>query len=181
MGDPQPLLFILGPSGSGKTTLGRWLGEDLDLLHLEMDLWGRDAIGVHSLRKEWDEFWGRADAASLVSAVGERAEAAGRRGAVLTFPSSLVLRRQHRRAAHTAGIELLVLFGTGAECLEAFRRRESAPGSELDEDYWVRHNARPYAELSRPAFAPYRVDVFKDGGFRERGDLVAEVAARLGV
>ena len=181
MGGSRPLLFVLGPSGSGKTTLGRWLAEDLGLLHLEMDLWGRDAMGVHSLRKEWDAFWGRADAASLVSAACERADGAGCQGAVLTFPSAFVPRRQHRRAAETSGIELLVLYGTGAECLAAFMRRESGSEGALDEDYWVRHNARPYAEFSRPAFAPYLLDVFEHGSFRDRGDLVSAVATRLGL
>jgi len=180
MGGGCPVLFVLGPSGSGKSTLGGWIAEDLGFLRLEMDLWGRDGTHVHGLRKEWDAYWSGADATSLAAAIAARAEQDDRSGAVLTFPSALVPRRQHRLAAERAAICLLVLYGTGDKCLDAFLRSEADSSRGLDEDYWVRHNARPYAEFSRPAFAPYRLDVFADGGFRARSDLVAEVAGRLG-
>jgi len=76
--DRLPLLFILGPSGSGKSALAEWIAADLGLLHLETDIWGKDGIYVQRLRREWHSSWS---------------------GAVLTFPSVLVPRRQHRQAA----------------------------------------------------------------------------------
>ncbi len=177
--EPRPLLFVLGPSGSGKSTLGEWIAEDLCFLHLEIDLWGKDGIDTHALRREWDAFWSGADATGLAGAIVERAERTGNRGVVLTFPSVLVLRRQHRHAAEKVGIRLLVLYGTGAECLAAFLQRESDSGRGLDEDYWARHNAHPYAEFSRPAFAPFRLNVFENGRFRDRPELIADVSRRL--
>lgn len=174
-----PILFLLGPSGSGKTKLGGWLAEDLQMLHLEIDRWPHgDGIDLEGLRREWDAFLETGQSANLSVAVRDRVRQAGANGAVLSFPSTLVLDPVLIRAAEQRGIRSLVLYGTGAECLRAFLGREGT-GRGLGQDHWVQNNGGPYIAYSREEFAPYRLDVFASGEHRERVHLVADVRNRV--
>jgi len=175
-----PIVFLLGPSGSGKTKLGEWLAADLDILHLEIDRWPNgDGIDLEGLRREWDAFLESGQPAQLAAAVQDRVMQAGKKGAVLTFPSVLVLDPDLIRAAERQGIRSLVLYATGAECLRAFLDRERATGRGLGQDHWIQNNAGPYIAYSREEFAPHRLAVFASGERRKRAELVAEVKGRL--
>src|SRR5262245_66522351 len=119
-----PLLFIVGPSGAGKSTIGQWLAEDLDLLHIEVDRWpDGDGIDLAGLRTEWDSYLS-GSIRPLVSVLRSRVTQASRSGAVLTFPGSLVLPPELITESGEAGIITVVLYGSGAECLDAFLARE---------------------------------------------------------
>ena len=182
MGDTKraPIIFLLGPSGSGKTRLGSWLGEDLAILHLEIDRWpDGDGVDLEGLRLEWDVFWNTGQAASLAAVIRKRVARTHRQGAVLSFPSTLVLPAAALRAAEQEGIRSFVLYGTGAECLTAFLERERANGRGLKDGHWVKNNARSYIEYSQKEFAPYRLSAFTLGKHRKRANLVAEVKTRL--
>jgi hypothetical protein len=172
------VIFLLGPSGAGKSTLGRWLAEDLGLLHLEMDRWPEgNGIDLEGLRGEWTLLC-RRQAAPLVEAARRRAAFAGRSGVVLSFPSGVVLGRAVLEAAERAGVCPLVLYGAREECLAAFLERERATGRLFTTDHWVRFNRRPHGTYGGRRLARYRVGVFAGGVHRPRADLVAEVRRR---
>ena len=180
-GEPMPILFLLGPSGSGKTTLAAWARDDLGFLHLEIDRFREgDGIDLERLRAEWDAYWKGADARPLAAVLKARGLAARERGVILSFPSGVVPSSQQMTAAAQADIRVLVLYGTGAECLDAFLQRERSSGRGLDTDHWIHHNARAYAAFSCPRLAAHRVLAFSAGRFRTRSELVAEVRERAG-
>lgn len=176
----QPIVFLLGPSGSGKTTLGRWLAEDLRFLHLEIDRWPEgDGIDLAGLRAEWDAFLGSGQADNLAAAIRDRVSEAGRRGAVLSFSSMLLLDPDLIRAAERHGIRAFVLYGTAADCMQAFLNREQATGRGLDQEHWRRNNTHTYIAYSGTEFAPDRLEAFSSGIPRGRHDLVAEVQRKV--
>jgi hypothetical protein len=179
-GNLMPILCLLGPSGAGKSTLARLIAERLSFLHLEIDRYpAGDGIDLEGLRTEWDAFWGATRARELAVAINARIQAAGRRGAVLSFPSGVVFSHDHIVAAHALRIVTVVLYGTGAECLGEFLRREIESGRNLDADHWIRNNAASYAMFSRPEYAEYRLNVFDGGRFRDRATLLDELSARV--
>lgn len=175
-----PILFVLGPSGCGKSTLAGWASTDLNLLHIEIDRFPDDGIDLERLRNEWDAFWNHADPQRLITELRRRAQAAGFRGAILSFPSGVVPKHAQVAAAKAAGIRFVVLYGSGADCVDAFLKREEASGRKLNSDHWVANNAHSYAVFSLPTFRAYRLEVFRRGRFRTRGELIAEVSARAG-
>jgi len=179
-GRPSPIAFLIGPSGAGKSTLATWAAEALGLLHLEIDRYPHgDGIDLEGLRPAWDAFWLDGDARALAAAVRDRAADAKAVGAILSFPSGVVPRDEQIDALARGDITLVVLYGSGAECLDAFLRREQSKTTQLDADHWIRHNADPYAALSTPRFAPYRLTTFTDGAFHSRATLVDAIARRL--
>jgi hypothetical protein len=176
----KPIVFLLGPSGSGKTQLAEWVAKDLQFVHIEIDRWPEgDGIDLAGLRKEWDAFLGSGQATDLASAICTRVNGARKDGAILSFPSNFVLPTPLMEAAEEQGLRFLILYGTGAECLEAFLRRERQTGRGLDADHWILNNAGTYAEFSRPEFSTHRLMGFEQSRHRVRGDLVAEAMRRL--
>ena len=176
------ILFLLGPSGSGKTTLGNWLEEDTDFgwQHIEIDRWPEgDGIDLEGLRPEWDAFCTSANAKPLAITINARLASARFRGATLSFPSGVVLSNQHLIAAEQAGIGTLILYGTGADCMEAFLKRGRESRRGLNEDHWKLNNAHSYAEISQPIYAKYRILAFDQGQRRERVALLKEIKGRL--
>jgi len=177
-----PIIFLLGPSGSGKSTLSGWLAEDLQMLHLEIDRWpDGNGIDLEGLRSEWKAFLETRQVDGLATVIRQRGREAGRRGAVLSFPSTLVLDPGLFQAGEGHGIKSFVLYGTAAECLAAFLDRERATGRKLSQEHWIQNNANSYITHSRQEFTHYRLQAFAAGGFRTRGDLVAEVTEKLGL
>ena len=177
---PGPILFLLGPSGAGKSTLAAWVAEDLGLTHFEIDRYpDGDGIDLAGLRPEWDAFLARGQVAGLAAAIRDRAARERGRGAVLSFPSNLVLPVPHMQAAEAAGIRCLVLFGTREECLGPFLRRERGLGRGLDVGHWLYNNAGPQAAWAGPDYATYRLAGFAGPDHRTRPDLVTEVRRRL--
>ena len=81
-----PVVLVGGLAGSGKSTVSQSAAEDLQLLHLEVDLPGTDGINFHSLRSEWDAFHLRNAGERLAAEIKKRSEAAGRRSAMPVIP-----------------------------------------------------------------------------------------------
>src|SRR5262249_49524626 len=117
-------------------------------------------------------------AAEMASTIRDRVKLAQRNGAILSFPSTLVLPTGHIEAAEQ-GMRFLILYGTGADCLEAFLQRERETGRGLDTEHWILNNAASYAEISRPEYSKYRLMAFDQSCHRPRSDLVAEVRQRV--
>ena len=176
----EPIVFLLGPSGAGKSTLGRWLAEDCRFHHIEIDRFEGDGIDLVGLRPEWNAFYLNDDATSLASSIRDRVSNVGAAGAVLSFNSMLLLDPRAIQAAERQGIRTIILYGTAADCLQAFLRREEAMQRGLDQVHWLRHNAHAYIAHSRTEYSPNRLRTFVSGKHRARNELVAEVQSRLG-
>lgn len=87
----------------------------------------------------------------------------------------MCLQPRHIREAEQYGIRTIVLYGSAAECLAAFLRREEMTGRRLDQDFWIENNAGAYIWYSRHEFALYRMRAFSNGTPRHRAELVAEL------
>ena len=144
-------MFLLGPSGAGKSKLSEWVAEDTGFLHIEIDRWpDGDGIDLAGLRNDWNTYLESGDPSRLAAAIRKRIRNARKQGAILSFPSTLVLAVPQMKAAEEHGIRPIVLYGTDADCLGAFLRREAELGRGLATDHWVQNNARTYAQFSRP-------------------------------
>ena len=173
-----PLIFILGPSGAGKSTIGQWLAEDLDFFHIEVDRWpDGDGIDLAGIRTEWDSYIS-GSTSRLVSVLRSRVREAAKSGAVLTFPGGFVPSPALIIASREAGITIVVLYGSGAECLDAFLAREETTGRRLSANHWIQNNSDSYARFSLPEYAPWRLAVFQSHGRRSRASIVKEIATR---
>jgi hypothetical protein len=174
----QPLLLLFGPAGSGKSTAGRALRDRFGFLHIEIDRYPEDGMVLEGLHAAWEPFWRRGDPAPLASELRRRAVEGKAAGTVLTFPSLVIPRVDHVAAAGAAGIAIAVLYGSGAECVSAWLGRERASGRNLSMDHWATNNAATYAGFSMPRFEPYRVSAFRDGRFRDPGEIADELRKR---
>src|SRR5438105_14899601 len=104
-GGKKPVVFLLGPSGAGKSTLSGWLAEDAFLFHLEIDPFPTgDGIDAAGLRAEWDSFLSGKSAGPLVAAILHKAASARAAGAVLSFPSRLLLSINQLSELRRAGV-----------------------------------------------------------------------------
>jgi len=178
------ITFLLGPSGVGKSTLGAWLAEDCDALHMEIDQYpSQDGIDAEGLREEWEAFLAGASAADLVAVIRRKISGANASGSVLSFPSGLVFSAGHLDSLAKARVIVVVLYGTAADCINAFLKREvehrRVPAANLVE-HWISNNRDSYVAFSRPEWAPFRVSAFREGKRVSRAKLVAEVRRRVG-
>jgi hypothetical protein len=175
----EPNLFILGPSGAGKTRLGRYIAKARKYLHLEIDRYpDGDGIDLENLRHVWDPFFEQGDVAALASALCARAASSGRPACVLTFPSGLVLSSLHIAAAADHNILVRYLYGSAADCLASFIKRERESVRNLPVQHWFANNACAYLDISTAEFARHRVIAFGNGGKHLK--LAALAAAMLG-
>lgn len=178
--ETMPVLLVLGLSGAGKSTMGRLVHENLGFLHLELDVYPSGAdIDRGNLRQEWDEFYLRNLPGPLAAALRRRARSAGAKGVIATFPSSVVFSEIQLGAADAEAMAVLVLYGTVAECLEAYLERETRLQRGLDTAHWHRHNAEAHARFSLPAYAQRRVAAFSAGTRKSFTSLLAEIKSRL--
>lgn len=176
---PKPVVFLLGPSGSGKSTVAETLRDLRGYLHIEMDRGvANDVFALEGLRVPWDEFMARNDPAALAGEIRRRILSSRRTGAVVSFPSTIVFSAEQIQAAKPHGLCIAVLFGTRADCLAAFLRREAALNRGLGEDHWIKHNEESHAHFAAPPYAPHRIPAFAAGRHRDRKALAQEIARR---
>lgn len=176
--EKKPIILLLGPSGSGKSNTGNWLREDLDFLHYDIDRRdGQDGINYHDLRAQWNRFHDNFHAEDLAIEMRRRIDAENKQGAILTFSSLLVLSKEHIDNALLYGILVLVMYGTGSDCLKAFLKRERDLRSPLDGniEHWICNNVWSYPRLSKPEYDTTRIMNFSNGEFRSRAEIVADI------
>jgi hypothetical protein len=175
-----PLIFVMGPAGAGKSTTSDALGRLHGLRRIEMD---RNAQWLpderQGLEPAWRAFTRKNDAAPLAAVLRQRARDAGAAGTVLSMQCTDVPGPQMLRSALASGVTPVVLYGTGAECLEAYLARGYTTGLPPTEEAWWRLNSRSYALLSGGLYAPYRVPAFEGGRRRPLDDVVRDVWHRV--
>ncbi len=179
---PPPVIFLAGLSGTGKSTLAEWVAAELRFWHLDLDRWDAEAGGAPDLGAEWAAFWLRLEPAALAAMIRDRARAAGRAGAILSFPSHAIFTRARIDAAASAGIDVVILYGPASRCLEAFLAREAATGRGLGRDHWWRYNAEALARYGQTDYADVRLDAFRPDGSRpESHQLFTTIRTRARV
>ena len=131
----EPILIILGPSGAGKTSLDKYLQEELNLLHFDFDVMERDdVIKDLGLRDEWNEFFTDHKSKRFAAKIRKRFWAESYKGASITCPGKVLLPIEYLLKLAPLGIRCVILFGTGAQCLNSFLEREKTNGRGLSED-----------------------------------------------
>jgi hypothetical protein len=174
-----PLIFLFGPSGAGKSSLAAAIRGGFGALYLELDRYPQDGIDLEELRTEWDAFWIHGEAHALASEIRRRVEAATAAGAVLSFPSGVILSDgQIGSSLLREAVTPVVLYGPREQCLQAFLTRERATGRNLPANHWIANSAHAHAEFGASRFKRFRVEAFARGSFRSIADIAAEVWQR---
>ena len=178
----QPIIFLLGPSGAGKSTLAAWLADDDNLLHIEIDQFPADGIDAAGLRAPWNAFYLNGQPRALADEIRARMSQARKSGAVLSFPSLLILPPPQLASLVGEGVGPMILYGSGSECLDSFLRREDrdprVPAAGRVQ-HWICNNRDSYVEFSQPEYSAFRLEMFKNGRHRPRRVLRAEVRRRV--
>ena len=173
------VLILLGLSGSGKSTLAAAFAAKNKFQHFELDQSPDDGVDVLNLRREWDDFFLRAKPGGLFEQLLARASDSGKTGAVLSTPSLVVLSIAHIEASKQRGAATVVLYGSAADCIRSYVQRETTIGRHLSVDHWISNNQASYVNLSRPEYAPYRLQVFGQKAHCSKSALVAALEQRL--
>jgi len=180
MNKKVPIVFILGPSGAGKTTLAKDLESGLNFIHLDIDRAdGQDGIDVENLRSEWNEYLRSNQAQRLANVIHQRTAGENKRGAILSFPSGLVLTDEHIREGTEHGIVTVILYGPRQDCINSFLEREKTTSRHLGINHWERNNRESYALFGLPEFAPYRILTFENGNRIPSTSLIEDVRLRV--
>lgn len=162
----RPVVLVGGLSGAGKSQLCEWAVEDLNMLHLEVDLPGVDGIDEHGLRSEWNAFYGRHEGAALAATLRDRTARVGRAGALLSLPSNAILTKDHLAAARAAEIHIVLAAGPPELCLGAYLERERKSGRGFDGQRWHRFNDRAMTIYESADYTPLLLPTFNRGGKR---------------
>ena len=168
---PCNIWLILGPSGAGKSHFSRFLAGYKNLLHLEVDQFSIEGLGshdkrgidIHNLKWEWILFYRIKRGKPLVKEIIRRYERAKREGAILSFPSTIILSSTRIRAL-PQGVKVIYLFGERQFCANSFLHRERGLRRAIGLRDWEHYNNSIYAALEDPALRPYAVDVFNQDG-----------------
>lgn len=184
---PCNIWFILGPSGVGKTHVSHFVAEQKNWLHLEIDqfsIQGIDSYDIegtefHDLRLEWDIFRKLKLAKPLIKKIIRKYEEAGKAGAILSFPSTIVLSLAHiKRLARE--VEVIYLFGEQEFCINSFLQREDRLKRGLGLSTWQGANRSMYLALSDPRLQLYAVNVFnEDGTYKPATTISDHISSKL--
>ena len=176
----EPILFILCPSGAGKTDLGKYLQEKLKLLHFDFDVWLRpDPIKDLSLGDEWDELYNDRKPKKFADKIRKRSQAKSCRGGAISFAGNCIFSKEFLLSLAPLGFRCVILYGTGADCLNSFLKREKANERGLDINHWLTFNTQSYATLSLPELEEFRLNVFNNKGRRPNSQILEEIKSRL--
>ena len=134
----RPILLVLGPAASGKSTLGHALAAR-GFHHVELDPWperARPEPVADAMRAGLDALAERTRVGPLVLAIESLEGHRASRGTVITFNAVATLPPRHAAAVERAGMDLVVLYASGAELLDGYLARRwqqtSAFGAFLD-------------------------------------------------
>ena len=164
---PRKIWFILGLSGAGKTYFSDYLAKRDNLLHINIDEHGIDRYG---LRPAWELFERTKATAPLVEAITEHYQKAAKSGAVLSFASDYIIRRESI-AVLKNDVRIIYMSGARENCLMSFLEREEktprVPAEKNKTDHWNIHNEKLLQQIYMPDLTPYTVDVFIESGTRK--------------
>lgn len=162
----HPIWFILGPSGSGKSFLSKKIADRQNWLFYEIDQHPKDGIDEAQLRNEWDDYYRRNLPDPLFQTLLTRMKDAQKRGVILSFPSTLVLKGRGLQVLE-GKVHVIYFSGTEGQCLDVFLDRERRTGRNLDATHWAQNNRTIFDFLSTEEGARYSMPVF-DGKYRWR-------------
>jgi adenylate kinase family enzyme len=160
--------FVVGVSGAGKSHFSEYAAGHLGFFHYEIDQTPHDGITHFGLRTQWDAFFDKSKADSLVKELTKRACVSGCPGAILSFPSNLLakLKPEHTEAL-LGKVKLVVLTGDPELCKRAFLQREQETGRNYSAQVWEAHNRPLYSMMEQEWLSPYLVSVFNEDGERK--------------
>jgi shikimate kinase len=171
------IIFLLGLSGSGKTTISDRLVEELNLIHINLD--GRDRLRHYDLRRAWARYFGEHqehDPTPLISALHKHMATHEKSGAVVSFPSNVILSREKIDVAKAASICTVVLWGTWKLCEQAARSRDP----KMNPERYAKSNREAFETYSRPEYADVRVEAFgPDDSRLDPACIITDIQQRL--
>lgn len=175
----EKAILTFGPSGAGKSKISEAFAIKNNFLHYEADRWpDQDGIDFHNLRTEWELFLGQGNPKPLYEILISRAKAEKRKGTILSLPSMIpdsgLLFRAKQENLHS-----ILLYGSAAECIESFLKREAETGRNLTLQHWYDNNHGTYMRMSSPEYAPLRVFVFNQGKRRDLNEVITEILGRM--
>ena len=176
---PCQVWLILGPSGVGKSYFSRFLAQHKNFLHLEVDTYSIEGLGsynnegidIHNLRREWELFYTQKTGKPLVKEITRRSKRVKREGAILSFPSTVVLSLTHIKIM-PQGVKVIYLFSERQFCINSFLQREKELGRGLGLMTWEPFNSSIYAALMDPTLQPHVVNVFNQDGTRKTTTMI---------
>jgi hypothetical protein len=69
----------------------------------------------------------------------------------------------------------IILYGSAAECIEAFLKRKEEIRGNLSVEHWYSNNYDSYMKMSSPEFAPFRIFTFNQGERKEIDEVLIEI------
>lgn len=153
-----------------------WLASEWTWVHMDIDRTdGHDGIDYYDLRSGWNAFRKGGSARLLAQSIRDHAASVGAPGAVLSFPSTALFGAGCVREAAIHSIKAILLWGSAADCRQAFVQREQASPRRLDGTVWDRNNHAAMLTYAHEDFDPLRVWTFQENGTRrDRAEVVAE-------
>jgi hypothetical protein len=149
------------------------------LLHLEIDSSSIEGLGsyhtegidLHNLRREWELFYRQERGDPLVEEITRRHKASNRKGAVMSFDSTIVLSLHHIKNL-PQGVKVIYLFGERQFCIDSFLQREEKLRRGYGLTTWEPCNSSIYAALMDPTLQPHIVNVFNQDGTRKTTTMI---------
>ena len=119
-------VVVSGIPGCGKSTFGRWLAQEKQFIHVDME---NDDLDKHGFRSSWDTFFAGTDGASFVSAIQSHPSSV-----VLDwgFPPVYVDMVQRLK---DAGLKMVWFDGDRLSARHHFVARGTVPVSAFDSQY----------------------------------------------
>lgn len=175
----EKAILVFGPSGAGKSFISAEFAREYKFLHYEADRWPeQDGIDFHNLRTEWELFITQGDPKPLYEIMISRARAEKKNGAILSLPS-MIPNSGLLLQAKQENLHSIILYGSAAECIESFLKREMETGRNLSSQHWYDNNCGFYMRMSSPEFAPFRVLAFNQGKRKDLKGVLAEILGRI--
>lgn len=171
------MIFVVSPSGAGKSTLSEWIAADLQFLHIDIDQ--PKHFTSNHLWEEWKHFYSKSDPSSLVKVVHNHIIDSNRSGAVLSFPSNIIITHNRVKVARSVGILTVLLWGTKELCKEARRAREFIQGQTFNEKRYDISNKAAFDTYGSHDYDNVRVEAFRPDGSRWAREEIVRSISRL--
>jgi hypothetical protein len=171
------LLFVAGPSAVGKTTYCATLEWALHFTHVDID--ADNVLRTYGIRAEWSQYE-RDNPRPLAEALLKRAAVEGRAGAIVSVPSSRVIKPEWLRPMFAAGFCVLVLWAPREFCVNSARQRATKRHETFDVGAYGRATWKCFRTYSGPEFTRVRLEVCSPDGVRlDDSIIISSVQQRL--